>query len=521
MGKSIYIPDDVKGIDYQKDLGNAGEYPFTRGIYPEMYRHTPWVIQEETGFDSVEDTRKRGDFLSSIGVRHYNLPSFEVYLDLVTQLGHDSDNPGIYYNIGKEGTHINSIKDMEQLLHGIDLSKTHIAMVAFGVSPMLLAMFAGVAENQGIPLNKLFLSMNNMPLLGCMGENFLFITPRGHMRLMLDVMEFCIEEIPAAQPLSISTYDVREAGATPVQEVAIGLAVGAEFLGEAQKRGLDLAKVASRMHFHVQAGTRLLEDVGKLRALRRMWAKLTRERFGIKDPRACRAKFQVHTQGSSLQTKEPLNNIVRSTIHTLAAVLAGVQTIHTCAYDEAYAIPTEDSAKIAVRTQQIIAEETGVPDVVDPLGGSYYVESLTNEMEEKAWDYLQKIDERGGYISCFEDGFLLNEVTGSALEDQADIDSGKKVIVGVNKYVSDEPDPAMNFFRHSDATSKKAIENINRLREERDNDRVTQALSLVRDALVNEKNTIRPMMEAVNAHATLGEIADICRDMYGEYTPTN
>jgi methylmalonyl-CoA mutase N-terminal domain/subunit len=312
--KRIYTEGDLSDFNKTRDLGHAGEYPFTRGIYPDMYRVLPWVIQVESGFDSAEETRRRVELLQKLGIRHYKVPTFDVYLDIVTQLGHDSDNDAVAYEIGKEGVHLNSINDMRELLSTTDIENTHVAFVAFSAAPMIYSMYLGLAEEQGIPLNKLFASLNNCPLHGALGENFLVFPPRGHLRLMLDLMEFCIQNTPRVQPLTISTYDLREGGATPTQEVALGLAIAIEILEEAKRRGLSLTEVASRMHFHVQAGDYFFEEVAKLRAMRRMWAKLLRERFGIEDPRACRIKYQVHTQGSSLQIKEPLNNIIRTTL---------------------------------------------------------------------------------------------------------------------------------------------------------------------------------------------------------------
>ena len=517
--KRIYTKEDVEGGS-PRDLSDAGQYPFTRGIYPEMYRQMPWVIQAEAGFDSVEETRSRGEFLRSIGVSHYKVPTFDIYFDLVTNLGHDPDKLAMKYLVGKEGVHVNSIRDMEELLRDIDLGGTHVALISCAAAPPLFAMLVGTAEKREIPIDRLFGSMFNNPLLGPLGENYIVHPPRAHLRIMLDVIEFCMEKIPRYQPLSISTYDVREMGATAVEEIAIGLAMAAEILTEAGNRGLDIDAVASRMHIQIQAGDCFFEEIAKLRALRRMWAGFIRDRFGAKDPKSCRAKFQIHTQGSSLQAKEPLNNAVRAGIHTLAAVLGGVQVIHTCSYDEAYALPTEDSVRLSVRTQQIIAEETGVSDVVDPLGGAYYVESLTDEIEARAWEFLDEIENMGGYIAGLENGFLINRITTSALEVQKRIDRGEKVIVGVNKYVSDEPPAPIDLFQHSPDTSRRVLENVARLREERDVGKTEEALSHLRETLINGGNTIRPMIEAAKAYATLGEIMGTCKEVLGEYVPS-
>ncbi len=517
--KAVYTPEDLKDFDYQRDLGEPGEYPLTRGIYPEMYRKVPWSIMEGVGFDSAEDTRERGEFYLKEGAEHYlGGRIFDLYVDLPTHLGLDSDEPQIYGEIGKVGTHINSIKDMEELFGDISLEETHIGFIAFATAPMLFSMYVGVAEDRGLPLEKLWGAMNNNPLPGPIGENFLILPPRSHLRLMLDAVKFCLENTPNFRPLTISMYDMREAGITAVQELGIGLSQSTQILEEAKRRGISIAALAANMNFHTQLGSHFFEEIAKLRAARRMWSKIIREDFAVENPKSWCMKFLAQTAGSTLQLREPLNNVVRAALQALVGVFAGMQTIYLCSYDEAYATPTKEAARLAIRTQQIIREETGIPDVVDPLGGSYYLEWLTNRVEKEAFLYIQKIKERGGYIKALESGFLLEEVTSSAFKLQKSIEKGEKVIVGVNRYVAEEKSTPISIFRPNPETPKKALERIGRLKGERDSRRTEEALVNFQKALEEGRDSIRPMIEAFKSYTTLGEVVDVCKEVLGEYT---
>jgi len=518
--KAVYDPRDTEDISFESDIGEPGQYPFTRGIYQQMYRHTPWVVMSAGGFDSAEDTRKRMEFYHEIGVEHYQgKANVDLYVDLPTHYGLDSDNPSIYYEIGKQGVHINTINDMQALLEGFALDDTHVGFITFGSAPMLFAMYIGVAENQGVPLEKLFGAMNNNPLAGPAGENCLIFPPRPHLGLMLDAVEFCIRHVPNFRPLTISTYDMRETGITAVQELAFGFSQGIDILKGAEKRGIKVDDMAANMNFHIQLGSHFFEEIAKIRAARRMWAKIVREQFGAENPKAWSMKTLAQTAGSSLQRKEPLNNIARAVVQALVGVFGGVQTLYLCSYDEAYSVPTQEAAKIAIRAQQIICEETGIPDVADPLGGSYYLEWLTNKMEEKAWDLIKKIEEKGGYLTAHESGFIMDETTALAFKTEQAINSGEKCIVGVNKHVVDEDAPFEQFFRFSPETPARAVENIKRIKQQRNQEEVQKALTRLLEALQNGKSTTRPMIEAFKVYATLGEVVDTCKECLGIHIP--
>jgi len=518
--KAVYNPKDVKDISYENNIGEPGQYPFTRGAYPQMYRHTPWVVMCAGGFDSAEDTRKRIEFYREIGVEHYlGKANVDLFVDLPTHYGLDSDNPGVYYEIGKQGVHLNSINDMQTLMKSFSLDNTHAGFITFGSAPMLFAMYIGVAENQGVPLEKLFGAMNNNPLAGPAGENCLIFPPRAHLRLMLDAVEFCIRHVPNFRPLTISTYDMRETGITALQELAFGFAQGIEILRAAEKREIKVDDMAANMNFHIQLGSHFFEEIAKIRAARRMWAKIVREQFGAENPKAWSMKTLAQTAGSSLQQKEPLNNIVRAAIQALVGVFGGVQSLYPCSYDEAYSVPTQEAAKVAVRTQQIIREETGIPDVADPLGGSYYLEWLTNKMEEEAWALIKKIEEKGGYLTALESGFIMDETNASAFKTEQAINSGERCIVGVNKHVTAEDAPFEQFFRFDPETPARALENIKRIKQQRNQEEVQKALTSLREALHNGENTTRPMIEAFKVYATLGEVVDTCKEFLGIYIP--
>ena len=507
----LYTPEDVQ-IDYEKKLGYPGVYPFTRGVYPTMYRGRVWTMRQYAGFGTAEETNRRYKYLLEQGQT-----GLSVAFDLPTQTGYDSDHPMALGEVGKVGVAISTLEDMQILFDGIPLDKVSTSMTINSTCAQILSMYIVVAESQGAQRSQLRGTVQNDMLKEYIARGTYIFPPEPSLRLATDIIMFCAKEMPKWNSISISGYHMEEAGATPVQEVAFTLADGIEYVQRVIDRGMDVDQFAPRLSFFFAAGNNLFEEIAKFRAARRLWARIMKERFGAKNPRSMMLRFHVQTAGCTLTAQQPENNIVRVTLQALAAVLGGCQSLHTNSYDEAICLPTEKAVRIALRTQQIIAEESGVTDTIDPVGGSYYVEWLTDQIEEEAMRYIEKIDEMGGMVKAIEDGFPQREIQKSAYEKQKAIDSGELVVVGVNKYKIDE-EIQMEILRVDESVVKKQIERLRRFRENRDKSKVEEALSKLKKAAENPDENLMPyVIEAVKARATLGEMTDALREVFGEY----
>ncbi|HDN73857.1 methylmalonyl-CoA mutase [Archaeoglobales archaeon ex4484_92] len=507
----VYTPEDVE-IDYEKKLGFPGVFPFTRGVYPTMYRGRLWTMRQYAGFGTAEETNARYKYLLSQGQT-----GLSVAFDLPTQIGYDSDHPMALGEVGKVGVAIDTVEDMQILFSGIPLDKVSTSMTINSTCAQILSMYVAVAEQQGVVRSVLRGTVQNDMLKEYIARGTYIFPPEPSLRLATDIIMFCAKEMPKWNSISISGYHMEEAGATPVQEVAFTLADGITYVEKVLERGMDVDKFAPRLSFFFAAGNNFLEEIAKFRAARRLWAKIMRDRFNAKNPRSMMLRFHVQTAGCTLTAQQPENNIIRVTLQALAAVLGGCQSLHTNSFDEALCLPTEKAVRIALRTQQIIAEESGVADVVDPLGGSYYVEWLTDRIEEEAMKYIEKIDEMGGMIKAIESGFVQREIQKSAYEKQKAIDKGELVVVGVNKYQIDEQ-IQIELLRVEKSAIEKQIERLNKFRENRDKGKVEEMLDKLKRAAEKEDENLMPyILEAVKAKATLGEITDALREVFGEY----
>lgn len=510
----LYTPLDAQENDYIKDLGFPGEYPFTRGIQPTMYRGRLWTMRQYAGFGTAEESNERYKFLLSQGQT-----GLSVAFDLPTQIGYDSDHPMAQGEVGKVGVAIDSLKDMEILFDGIPLDQVSTSMTINAPAAILLAMYIAVAEKQGVSPEKLSGTIQNDILKEYVARGTYIFPPEPSMRLITDIFEFCSRNVPKWNTISISGYHIREAGATAVQEVAFTLANGIAYVEAAIKAGLDVDDFAPRLSFFFNAHNDLLEEVAKFRAARRLWAKMMKERFKAKNPRSMMLRFHTQTAGSTLTAQQPDNNIVRVAIQALAAVLGGTQSLHTNSRDEALALPTEESVRIALRTQQIIAYESGVTETVDPLAGSYYVEHLTNLIEQKAMEYIQKIDELGGAPKAIEKGYIQQEIQDSAYRYQQEIESGRRIVVGVNKFQIEE-EPPKNLLKVNPEVEKIQRKKLEVLRATRDNIAVKSALEELSCKAKTSENLMPSIINCVKVYATLGEISDTLRGVFGEYKPT-
>ncbi len=507
----LYTPEDVE-IDYENKLGYPGVYPFTRGVYPTMYRGRLWTMRQYAGFGTAEETNARYKYLLSQGQT-----GLSVAFDLPTQIGYDSDHPMALGEVGKVGVAIDTIEDMQILFNGIPLDKVSTSMTINSTCAQILSMYIAVAEQQGIRREVLRGTVQNDMLKEYIARGTYIFPPEPSLRLATDIIMFCAKEMPKWNSISISGYHMEEAGATPVQEIAFTLANGITYVEKVLERGMDVDEFAPRLSFFFAAGNNFFEEIAKFRAARRLWAKIMKERFNAKNPRSMMLRFHVQTAGCTLTAQQPENNIVRVTLQALAAVLGGCQSLHTNSFDEALCLPTEKAVRIALRTQQIIAEESGVADVVDPLGGSYYIEWLTDKIEEEAMRYIEKIDEMGGMIKAIESGYVQREIQKSAYEKQKAIDSGEIVVVGVNKYQIEE-EIQIELLRVDKSVVEKQIERLRRFRENRDKRKVEEALDRLKKAAEKEDENLMPyVLEAVKAKATLGEITDALREVFGEY----
>ena len=507
----LYTPLDVEDLDYQKDLGMPGEYPYTRGVQPTMYRGRLWTMRQYAGFSTAEESNKRYKYLLDQGTT-----GLSVAFDLPTQIGYDSDHPLAEGEVGKVGVAIDSLADMEILFKDIPLDKVSTSMTINAPASILLAMYIAVAEKQGVKPEQLNGTIQNDILKEYIARGTYIFPTEPSMRLITNIFEYCHREMPKWNTISISGYHIREAGATAAQEVAFTLADGIAYVQAAIDAGLQVDDFAPRLSFFFNAHNDLLEEVAKFRAARRLWAKIMRERFGAKNERSMMLRFHTQTGGSTLTAQQPDNNIVRVAIQTLAAVLGGTQSLHTNSRDEALALPSEDSVRIALRTQQIVAYESGVAETVDPLAGSYYVENLTNRIEEKAMEYIEKIDQLGGAPKAIDKGYIQQEIQDSAYTYQKQIESQERIVVGMNKFQIDEPKPS-GLLKVDPAVGEMQKKKLAALKEERDNAVVTQRLEELREAAQGEDNLMVPILNAVKAYATLGEMCGVLREVFGEY----
>ncbi len=510
----LYTPLDTSELDYEEDLGYPGEYPFTRGVQPTMYRGRFWTMRQYAGFASAEESNKRYKYLLEQGQT-----GLSVAFDLPTQIGYDSNHPLSEGEVGKVGVAIDSLKDMEILFDGIPLDKVSTSMTINAPASVLLAMYIAVAEKQGTSPEKLRGTIQNDILKEYIARGTYIFPPEESMRLITNIFEYCSKEVPQWNTISISGYHIREAGSTAAQEVAFTLADGIAYVEAAIKAGLDVDDFAPRLSFFFNAHNDMLEEVSKYRAARRLWARIMKERFGAKKDKSLQLKFHTQTAGSTLTAQQPDNNIVRVAIQTLAAVLGGTQSLHTNSRDEALALPTEDSVRIALRTQQIVAHESGITETVDPLAGSYYIESLTNDIEKEAIDYIEKIDNLGGATKAIEKGFIQKEIQNSAYKYQMQVEEQERIVVGVNKYQTKETgkQELLRVDPHVELLQKKKIE---KLKSVRDNEKVQVTLDVLKSKAETEENLMPYIIDSVNEYATLGEICGVLREVFGEYEQT-
>lgn len=493
-----------------KSMELPGEFPFTRGIQKDMYRGKMWTMRQYAGFSTAVDSNKRYHYLLSQGTT-----GLSVAFDLPTQIGYDSDHMMSEGEVGKVGVAIDSLKDMEILFDGIDLQKVSSSMTINATAPILLAMYICLAKKQGADLKQISGTIQNDILKEYAARGTYIYPPKASMRLITDIFEFCSVELPKWNTISISGYHIREAGSTAVQELAFTLANGKAYLHAAMQKGLDINVFAKRISFFFNCHNNFFEEIAKFRAARRMWAKLTQS-LGATDPSAQKLRFHTQTGGSTLTAQQPLNNVIRVSNQAMAAVLGGTQSLHTNGYDEALSLPTEAAAKLALRTQQIIACESGVTDTVDPLAGSFFVEALTDEVESAAWKYIDIIDSKGGSVAAIEEGYIQNEIAASAYQYQNKIESGETILVGVNKYV-DQEGVKPEGFRVDDSIRKVQMDKLIQLRVDRDTLAVNNALLELTNSVKNGLNTMPFIISAVEVYATLGEISDTFRKEFGEY----
>ncbi|MDK2824682.1 MAG: methylmalonyl-CoA mutase, N-terminal domain [Clostridia bacterium] len=511
--KQLYTPLDIADIDYTTEIGFPGQYPFTRGVQPNMYRGRFWTMRQYAGFSTAEESNARYKYLLEQGQT-----GLSVAFDLPTQIGYDSDHPMSEGEVGKVGVAIDSLADMEILFNGIPLDKVSTSMTINAPASVLLAFYIAVAEKQGVSPDKLTGTIQNDILKEYAARGTYIFPPTPSMRLITDIFEYCSQNVPGWNTISISGYHIREAGSTASQEVAFTLADGIAYVDAAIKAGLDVDTFAGRLSFFFNAHNDLLEEVAKFRAARRIWAKVMKERFGAKKERSMMLRFHTQTGGSTLTAQQPDNNIVRVAIQTLAAVMGGTQSLHTNSKDEALALPTEDSVRIALRTQQIVAYESGVAETVDPLAGSYYVEALTKRIEDEAWAYIKKIDELGGAVKAIEQGYIQKEIQDAAYEYQKEVESGKRVVVGMNKFQIKEAPPE-GLLKVDPTVGDLQAKKIADMKAKRDGNAVQTALDELREAAKGDTNLMPVILKAAKVYCTEGEICGVLREVFGEYTP--
>ncbi len=505
----VYTPDDMPDFNYAGELGYPGEYPFTRGIQPEMYRSRLWTMRQYAGYGTAEESNKRYRYLLEQG-----LTGLSIAFQLPTQIGYDSDNPLCKGEVGKVGVAVDTLEDMEILFQGIPLDKVSTSMTINSTAPILFAMYVALANKQGVHPAKLEGTVQNDILKEYIARGTHIFPPQPSMRLTTDIFAYCSRHTPHWNTISISGYHIREAGATAAQEIAFTLANGIAYVQAAIDAGLDVDEFAGRLSFFFNAHNNLFEEIAKFRAARRLWAKIMSKRFKAKEQRSLMLRFHTQTAGCTLTAQQPYNNIVRVAIQALAATLGGTQSLHTNSFDEAYATPSQEALTIALRTQQLLAHETGIGDIIDPTGGSYFVEYLTDALEKQATEYIDKIDKLGGAVAAIEQGFQQKEIQESSYRQQKSIEQEKTIVVGVNRFVSPSvkiPD----LLRVNPDIERRQIERLTRRKRNRDNCRVTQALNILEDTARSQENTIPAIIECVQAYASVGEICDVLRKVFG------
>ncbi len=507
----LHTPLDIKGFDYATNLGFPGEYPFTRGVYPTMYRARLWTMRQYAGFGTAEETNARFKYLLDQGQT-----GLSVAFDLPTQIGYDCDHPLSQGEVGKAGVSVSTLRDMEILFDGIPLDKVTTSMTINAPATVILAMYIAVAEKQEVPKARLGGTTQNDILKEFIARGMYAFPPKPSMRLVTEIFGYCSKNMPRWNTISISGYHIREAGATATQELAFTLADGIAYVEAAVKKGLDLDEFARRLSFFFAAHNNFLEEIAKFRAARRLWAKIMRERFGAENPRSWLLRFHTQTSGATLTAQQPRNNVVRVAFQALASVLGGTQSLHTNSFDEAYALPSQEAVRIALRTQQIIAYESGIADTIDPLAGSYYIEYLTNRIEEEAMGYIDRIHSMGGAVAAIEKGYIQREIVESAYRYQKEIESKEKVVVGVNEFKTEEKTPIPTL-RVDPAVEKKQIERLNAIKRKRNSMKVSSVLNELRHVAEGEENLMPVILQAVKEYASLGEICGVLREVFGEY----
>ena len=504
-----YCPEDLQDLDYNSDLGYPGEYPFTRGIQPNMYRGRLWTMRQYAGFGTAEESNKRYRYLLEQGQT-----GLSIAFQLPTQIGYESSHPLAKGEVGKVGVAIDTLDDMEVLFDQIPLDKVSTSMTINSTAPILLSMYIALAKKQGVGADKLDGTIQNDVLKEYIARGTHIFPPRPSMRLTTDIFAYCSQHVPRWNTISISGYHIREAGSTAAQEIAFTLADGIAYVQAAIDAGLDVDKFAGRLSFFFNAHNNLFEEIAKFRAARRLWSKIMSQRFKAKDPRSMMLRFHTQTAGCTLTALQPYNNIVRVAIQALAATLGGTQSLHTNSFDEAFATPSQEAVTIALRTQQILAHESGIGDMVDALGGSYYVESITDSLERKAAEYIEKIDKLDGAVAAIEQGFQQREIQESSYQYQKSIEEGKSTVVGVNKFIS--PSPTIpELLRFDPELEKKQIERLAQVKKKRDNDKVIKSLKNLEDAARSNDNTMPVFIECAEAYASVGEICDVLRKVFG------
>lgn len=511
--KRLYTPMDIDGVNYNEDLGVPGAFPYTRGVQETQYRGRFWTMRQYAGFATAEDSNRRYRMLLDQGTM-----GLSVAFDLPTQIGYDSDHPMAAGEVGKVGVAIDSMADMEILFDGIPLDKVSTSMTINAPSSVLLAMYIGVAEKQGVSMDQLSGTIQNDILKEYIARGTYIFPPKPSMRLITNIFDFCSKHVPKWNTISISGYHIREAGSTAVQEVAFTLADGIAYVEAAIKAGLDPNVFGKRLSFFFNAHNDFIEEIAKFRAARRLWARILKDRFGVNDPKALPLRFHTQTGGCTLTAQQPENNIARVTIQALAAVLGGTQSLHTNSMDEALALPTEKSVRIALKTQQIIAYESGVCNTIDPMAGSYAIESLTNEIEAQAIDYISKIDEMGGMMAAIEKGYVQKQIQDAAYDYQLSIENNDRVVVGVNKFKVEEEAGSLQLLKVDESVGSNQAKKLKELRDKRDNIAVANALDSIREAAKDESANLMPaILDAVRCYTTEGEICGILREEFGEY----
>ena len=509
----LYSPSEKALKEYGSELGFPGMFPFTRGVQPTMYRGRFWTMRQYSGFATARETNERFKFLLDQGQT-----GLSIAFDLPTQIGYDSDNPLAQGEVGKVGVAIDSLADMELLFDGIPLDKVSTSMTINAPAAILLAMYIAVGEKQGVPMNKLRGTIQNDILKEYVARGTWVFGPKPSLRITTDIMEYCAKNLPLWNPLSISGYHIREAGSTAVQEIAFTLLNGMVYVQAGVDSGLDVDSFAPRLSFFFNAHNDILEEVAKFRAARRMWAHLMREKMGAKDPRSWKLRFHTQTAGCSLTAQQPMNNVVRVAYQALAAILGGTQSLHTNSMDEALCLPTEDAVRVALRTQQILAHESGIANTIDPLGGSYCIESLTNQLEEKAYKYFDQVESMGGVVRAIEKGFFQREIAESAYKYQLEVDAGRRTVVGVNDFIIEDEELKIPVLQVDKEIECHQIERVKLGRRKRDNKKVLEYLDDLRKVSKSTDNVMPSVLKAVRAHATVGEIMHVWREVYGEWS---